>query len=192
MCVICIKKQGVELPSERELRQAYHSNPHGCGFVSSNGLYWRGMDIEEFLEKLRGVRLEDECIIHFRYATHGSHKPSNCHPFKCGELYFAHNGVLPIKTHHDMTDSETVFKNVLVPAADMFGFGSREFNSVVNNNIWSSKFAFMYKGKVKFYGRWLREDNGLIWSNLNHRPFSYMTRSYNYNSTYDNVRAIFV
>ena len=192
MCVILIKKRGVEMPSESELRRAYQCNPHGCGFVSSNGFYWRGMDFDEMMSRLKFVGVDDECMIHFRYATHGSHKPSNCHPFKIGDLYFAHNGVLPIRTKHDMTDSETIFRDVLAPAAELFGFGSKEFNSVINNNIWSSKFAFMYKGKIKFYGRWLREDNGLIWSNLNHRPFSSVTRGYNYTNTYDNVRAIFV
>ena len=177
MCVIAIKNKGVSLPSESELRMAFECNPHGCGFVSSSGLYWRGMDFEEFYEKLQDVSIDDACIIHFRYATHGSHKPSNCHPFKYGDLYFAHNGILPVRTKKDMTDSETVFRNILAPAANLFGFGTPGFTSVVNRNIYSSKFAFMYHGRIKYYGRWIREDNGLLWSNLNHRPYVYDARS---------------
>ena len=191
MCVIIVKRKGIEMPSERELRMAFECNPHGCGFVSSNGLYWRGMNFNELYSRLRFVGLNDSCIIHFRYATHGSHKPANCHPFKSGDLYFAHNGVLPVNTSNDMTDSETVFRNVLVPAAMRYGLGSREFNKVVSENIWTSKFAFMYHGEIKIYGRWLREDNGLLWSNLNHRPFSCYAKAW-YNYKYDNVRAIFI
>lgn len=184
MCVICIKNSGVELPTRKELMMAFECNPHGCGFVASNGAYWRGMRFDEFYAKLTSsVGIDDSCIIHFRYATHGSHKVSNCHPFKCGDLYFAHNGVLPIRTKDDKTDSETVFRSTLAPAADIFGFGTDAFNGVVNRNIFSSKFAFMYKGKIRYYGRWIKEDDGLIWSNLNHRPFG---------SYYGHNRVVFV
>lgn len=185
MCVIIIKKKGVELPSEHELRLAFEHNPHGCGFVSSNGVYWRGMRFDIFYKMLQKVRVEDACIIHFRLATHGSHKVSNCHPFKQGNLYFAHNGVLPVRTKDDMTDSETVFRNVLIPAAEIFGFGTQAFDSVVNRNIYSSKFAFMKDGEVRFYGSWIREDNGLIWSNLNHR-------GYYFGNSFAGCRRIFV
>lgn len=190
MCVICIKNKGVEMPSEKELRQAYNANPHGCGFVSSNGLYWRGMDFDEFLHRISMVGKNDACIIHFRLATHGSHKASNCHPFKHNDLYFAHNGILPVRTKNDMTDSETVFRNVLAPASDIFGFGTNAFDDVVNRNIYSSRFAFMKDGKIRFYGSWLKEDNGLIWSNLNHRPFdwsAYERYGQNYDAGYRHI-----
>ena len=180
MCVIIVKKKGVELPTEKELRLAFNHNQHGCGFVSSNGVYWRGMRFDIFMKMLQKVRLEDACIIHFRLATHGSHKVANCHPFKEGDLYFAHNGVLPVRTKNDMTDSETVFRNVLVPAARIFGFGTRDFDMVVNNNIYSSRFAFMKGGEIKIYGSWIREDTGLIWSNLNHRSEFFMNCTYNH------------
>ena len=186
MCVIIIKKRGVELPSERELRTAFNHNPHGCGFVSSSGFYWRGMDFDEFYYNLTKVDLDENCIIHFRLATHGSHKPSNCHPFKSGDIYFAHNGVLPVHTSKDMTDSETAFRNIFVPAAGLFGFGSPQFNDVIRRNIYSSKFAFMVNGDVKLYGRWIREDDGLIWSNLYHRPYN---ASY---GGYSTARAIYL
>lgn len=182
MCVIIVKKKGVEMPSERELRLAYEYNPHGCGFVSSNGLYWRGMDFEEFLRRVGGVSKEDACIIHFRIATHGSIGPKNCHPFR-GELngepvYFAHNGVLPIRPKGDVTDSEAEFRDVLLPAMGTFGYRSSEFSRLVARVIHTSKFAFMYRGEARVFGRWFRDSDGLLWSNLNHRSYDYRSFAY--------------
>jgi hypothetical protein len=190
MCVLCIKNKGVEMPTERELRLAYEHNPHGCGFVSSNGLYWRGMDFNEFMRRIKGVSKEDACIIHFRIATHGSVSVKNCHPFvgMCeGEkVYFAHNGILPIRAKKDMTDSETEFRNVLLPAMETFGYRSDIFAQVVGRRIHSSKFAFMKGGVIRVFGSWICEDNGLLWSNLNHRIWGH------FSPIYDHYRVIYV
>ena len=70
MCVICIKDKGAQLPSMKELQAAYHHNPDGCGLVSSNGVYWKGLSFKEFCKQLQKVREEDSCIIHFRIGTH--------------------------------------------------------------------------------------------------------------------------
>lgn len=167
MCVIICKPKGVKMPSKRELKQAANTNPHGFGFVSSNGLYLRTMDFEEFYDALKNVGQEDACIMHLRIATHGSHKMSNCHPFKKGDIYFAHNGVLNVNTHGDMTDSETVFLDTLYPAAMKYGLSSPEFSLVVKNVIGWSKFAFMQDGHIHLFGRFI-EYNGLYYSNLHH------------------------
>ena len=180
MCVICVKDKGVQMPSEKEMRLAFEHNPHGWGIATSNGLFAHGMDFDKFLSLIKFVGEEDTCIIHFRIATHGSVKVKNCHPFKAdlngAPLYFAHNGILPIRPRGDMTDSETEFRDVILPAAQIFGYGSSAFEQMIVRRIGFSKFAFMRKGKVKVYGRWYREDNGLLWSNLNHRQcFSFAT-----------------
>lgn len=155
------------MPDFETLRAAARCNPHGFGFVSSNGIYWRGLDFNELVRQLRRVGKEDACIIHFRYATHGSHKKGNCHPFRSDDLYFAHNGVLPVRTYNDMTDSETVFRNVLVPVAKRHGIFSPIFERVVENEIHSSRFAFMQNGVIRLFGHWQTTDGGLVWSNLN-------------------------
>lgn len=173
MCVVIIKNKGVEMPSVSELRDAYNHNPHGCGFVSSNGLYWRGMSFKEFLKRIKGVGTEDACIIHFRIATHGSHKVTNCHPFRHNDIYFAHNGVLDIRTYGDMTDSETLFLAKLVPTIERYGLYSPELTKVVEKHIGFSKFAFMQNGQIRAFGRWIEDENGCFYSNLNHRAFVY-------------------
>jgi len=176
MCVIIAKPKGVELPSMKELQSAYRHNPDGCGVVSSNGIYWRGLSFKKFCEVIKKVNTEDACIIHFRIGTHGSNKTSNCHPFVANynnrEIFFAHNGILPIQVRGDMTDSETEFRNILAPAAFTFGIRSERFKALVDREIYSSKFAFMENGEISLFGSWIAE-GGLFWSNLNHRHHTY-------------------
>ena len=168
MCVIIAKSKGVKMPAIATLKMAHFANPHGIGIVSSNGIYWRGLDFDEFLRVLKGVGKDDACIIHFRFATHGSHKVSNCHPFRHHNLYFAHNGILPVVTHDDMTDSETVFRDKLIPVYDRSGINSHDFTQAVLENIGASKFAFMDNGEVYLWGRFYKE-HGVYFSNFNFR-----------------------
>ena len=168
MCVIIIKRKGVEMPSEAELRAAHRCNPDGCGFVSSNGLYWRGLDFDEFLQRLAGVGHDDACVIHFRLATHGSVKESNCHPFKSGDVYFAHNGILPVRPSGDMTDSETAFTRIIMPRVRESGFWSREAMTVAKEVAGGSRFAFMYEGDIVTIGDYIEDERGVLWSNMRH------------------------
>ena len=80
MCVIVIKPAGHDLPSKSELRKAYEHNSDGCGFVSETATY-KSLDFEDFYGHLRKVSRDENCIIHFRWATHGSVCVRNCHPF---------------------------------------------------------------------------------------------------------------
>lgn len=172
MCVIIVKDKGVKMPSMNTLKLAFDHNPNGIGVVSSGGLYWRGLDFNEFKRKIRGVSKDESCIIHFRLATHGSPKVGNCHPFRHGSLFFAHNGVLPVRTTNDMTDSETVFRRYLVPAYEAYGFESPFFDKAVWDHIHTSKFAFMENGLIRLFGKFYQED-GVYYSNFYFRPFGY-------------------
>lgn len=177
MCVIIAKDKGARMPSMSILRAAWLANPHGIGFVSTNGYYWRGMSFNEFKSRIKCVGTGDACIIHFRYATHGSHKVSNCHPFRHNDLYFAHNGVLPVRTYNDMTDSETVFRNRIVPVYEAHGIGSKEFEDVVLENIHTSRFAFLKGQNVFLFGPF-RQINGVWYSNTHWMP--YRQQNYDY------------
>lgn len=169
MCVIIVKQKGVSLPSANELQAAWAHNPHGGGFVCSNGYYWRGMSFKEFYKEFKShVTVKDACIIHFRFATHGSHKIENCHPFYKDGVYFAHNGILDIQTSNDMTDSETAFRDILLPAIKYYGIHSDTFKTIVANMIGWSRFAFMIDGRITIFGNWIEDTKGLLWSNLNH------------------------
>ncbi len=165
MCVIIYKPAGAKMPSKSTLDACYKANPHGCGFVSSTGQFFKSLNYEQFKERLMKVADEEECIIHFRLVTHGSIKKANCHPFKNGNVYFAHNGILPIKPIGDMTDSETAFRTILVPKIAQYGVDSLVVKCAVNTIIGSSKFAIMQNGKTTLFGNFI-EQNGLYYSNL--------------------------
>lgn len=164
MCIIIYKPSGVKMPSERLLDMCQRLNPHGSGFVSSTGLYYKGLNYQLFKNRLSEVTAKDELIIHFRLATHGSVKRGNCHPFKSMDVYFAHNGILSILPVNDKTDSETAFRTVIMPKIKANGLHSEDTEMVINNIRGASKFAIMQNGIVNLYGDFT-QINGLYFSN---------------------------
>lgn len=171
MCVICYKPKGANLPPKREIYAMAKTNPDGFGFVSTYHNY-KSMDFDDFYYHLAQIDKKEDCIIHFRWATHGSKKLSNCHPFVKDNVWFAHNGVLPIRPIGDTTDSETTFRCHLLPVIERcnFNLDANKVSKAVNNLIGSSKFAFMYGGKVKLFGRFLPWRECLV-SNYNFERF---------------------
>lgn len=168
MCVLIIKPAGAKMPARDILDACRKRNPDGCGFVSPTAKY-KGLDYERFLHELSKVNDADPCIIHFRWATHGSVRPSNCHPFEAEyngkPVYFAHNGVLSIPVVGDLTDSEVCFKTRLMPTIRHFGFKSPKVADAVFRVIGGSKFALMYDGHVRMFGHY-HNIGGVYYSNL--------------------------
>ena len=166
MCVLIIKPRGVKMPAKDILKKCHKANPHGCGFISERHFY-KTLYFDEFLEKLNEVEDSENCIIHFRLATHGSINVHNCHPFRDRKTntFFAHNGVLPIESKNDLTDSEICFRAEIVPALKDYGFDSKEFDRVVNRIRHGTRFAIMHKGEVKTYGDF-QTLNNIKYSNL--------------------------
>lgn len=166
MCVLCVVKHGSPLPSRQDLLAMHRANPHGMGFVSKS-LHYKGMNFEKFYNRLQFVPKDEAIIIHFRYATHGSVCAENCHPFRKGSMWFAHNGILDIKPRGNMTDSETAFQDILYPMAKEYGIFSDELAATVNEIIGYSKFAFMDKsGDIMMFGDF-KKYHGYWCSNLN-------------------------
>lgn len=167
MCVICVIPAGHSLPTKSELYAMRRQNPHGMGFVSKS-LHCKGMDFEKFYNRLQFVPRDEDIIIHFRYATHGSVCAKNCHPFNKGDIWFAHNGILDIEPRGDMTDSETAFKDYIYPVIKEYGLDSDEVLTVVDELIGYSKFAILGDdGIVRMYGHFTKV-NGLYYSNTRH------------------------
>lgn len=176
MCVLLAKKSGVKIPDYDTLFACATANPDGFGFATAKKVY-HSMDFDKFYRELSKVGQEEACIIHFRYATHGSICKRNCHPFVQGDIKFGHNGVLNIRPVGDMTDSETAFKYILMPVIKKYGLHSKELEKEVNEIIGHSKFAFLRGNEILSFGQFTDID-GVLYSNLRWR--SYMNFNYRF------------
>lgn len=171
MCVICVKPAGAEMPSKDMFKAMYKANSDGCGFCTPTKSY-KGLSFASFMREIKEVEVKEPCIIHFRWATHGSVKRSNCHPFYDPEtgVWFAHNGVLGIKPMKDKTDSETAFLKVLKPEIMAHGYESDDLRYAVHQIIGGSKFAMLQGDNLKLFGSFERY-RGCFFSNLRFLPY---------------------
>lgn len=170
MCCILYIPAGVETPSSEHLKQVYLFNRHGCGFADSDGNHFKSLSFSHFVKRLQKRNINAACIIHFRLATHGSVCLENCHPFydEAHDIWFAHNGVLDIESHDNMTDSEIFFRERFIPELE---YRENDYDDV---NLWrytelyrgASRFIFMRGKEVKLLGKW-QEIDGIYYSNLN-------------------------
>lgn len=166
MCVICYIPKGVDTPSKEVLKAMYKANPDGVGICTPTMSY-KGMSFNVLCKQLSKRTTDEPCLLHFRYATHGSIKKSNCHPFydENTDTHFMHNGILNIFPKGDMTDSETAFRGVLLPYIKRFGLHSSEVKNTVNQIIGGSRFAFMSGDDVLLFGNYETLGN-CLYSNL--------------------------
>lgn len=173
MCVLIIKPAGVKLPSQAVLEACAKANPHGFGFATKGQVY-KSLQFNWFYNSLKEVDIAEACIIHFRFATHGSVCLDNCHPFYDREtgISFAHNGVLDIEIKDDNTDSEIFFREKVLPTIKKFGIESRKTYNVIEKWRGESKFAFLTSsGEIFKFGTFV-EKYGCLFSNT--RWFYYM------------------
>lgn len=165
MCILILKPKGVSLPDYSTLCRCAGHNPHGFGFALPGQKPFKTLDFQRFIKEVYSADEDLPMILHFRYATHGSIKPSNCHPFKddSNNLIFAHNGVMNIQTMPDKTDSETAFKLLFSPSSDKYGYGSKKFSQAVETIRGESRFGFMNdKGDIIAFGRFYDKSGKVI------------------------------
>lgn len=169
MCVIIVKPANKLMPSETTLRRAMRTNPDGFGFCTPTR-YFKTLNKAEFLHELSKVDESEPCIIHCRYATHGSVKKANCHPFKGNGIFFAHNGILNVSPIGDMTDSETAFRTMLLPCIKRNGMDSPEFYDLCDALCGGySRFAFLSGGELYVFGDFVHRSDSTdscLYSNL--------------------------
>lgn len=120
MCTLIARRLGSDwIPTKAELDSVWFSNPHGFGlsYAKDGSLYikktLKEKDVSKLISKVpKGAPL----LLHWRFATHGSVKESNCHPWLLfgGEWVGAHNGCLRIAPDpkRDITDSLAFFESL--------------------------------------------------------------------------------
>jgi predicted glutamine amidotransferase len=180
MCIICIKKKGVQFPTIQQVKTMCDNNSHGFSMVIHGGgkdapMIYRTLNKEKFLTQYRKILSNYDyksttMYIHARIKTHGTQRIENCHGWKENGLIFAHNGILQIDNRDDLTDSETFFRDIFSPAYRVGGWqmGDKTINAIIG----TSKFVFMdNNGNIKHYGHYI-EDDGLLFSNSSYISYS--------------------
>ena len=167
MCCILYIPSGVKTPPITIMKAIHRANPHGIGFADTDGNSLKTLDLSSFLQAIKKRHKDAACIIHFRLATHGSVTEENCHPFYDPDtgVWFAHNGVLPIRSHDDKTDSEIFFRERFLPRLNEYG-DTPELWDYVERERGSSRFVFMRGDRVVTLGSW-HNYRGVFFSNLN-------------------------
>ena len=178
MCIIIAKARKQQGPTWDAIQTATRRNPDGFALAYSLGRgrrprIIRSMRRADVLDVLKGIvnRKSASWILHARIATHGSKRVENCHCWQDADtgLIFAHNGILQVRPEGDMTDSETAFRRLLVPA--MLAGGGEAFEAAVHTIIGFSKFAVMdHLGEIYLYGRYLEEAEA-SYSNDTYKPY---------------------
>lgn len=190
MCVAVYKPAATTL-TKADIIDMYCQNPDGLGVMwcDNDGLQvYRALprSEEEAWQMYHALPLnERDAVLHFRWATHGSVRVENTHPFQVIDgLYMVHNGVLSVASLHldcggDRTDSEAYIDAYLRPllrrAADPLSMVTdTPFRSLIGSHIGTNKFVFMdSKGRVSIVNKHLgatirRGKTGDFWaSNTN-------------------------
>lgn len=133
MCQAIVKPAGILIDRPTLLR-AWESNSDGAGFAvrTKSG----HIDIHKGFFKFKSFwkvykRFEHlDCLIHFRWATHGGRDRDNCHPFALGDSAVIHNGILSKFLPHatdKRSDTRLFVEEYLAPAVKESGLSTGAF-----------------------------------------------------------------
>lgn len=201
MCIIVYKPIDTQLPDEEILKECFSSNPHGAGFMyrdqnASKIQIKKGFmtfkALESALSALSDISSLD-LVIHFRYATHGSQKPGNCHPFPIdpsvkalrklsivSERGMVHNGINSlfsgIKNRADLSDSAMLAKYI-----SRLGITDPLIKSALSDH---GKYILMDSDNTQMIGLFI-SDNGCYYSNDSYKPIISYKRCVGYADGYD-------
>lgn len=87
MCIAIVKPKNVDFPTKKQFMNCFESNPHGAGFMYSDGeniIIKKGyMTFESFYNAFVNENIDKSHLVffHFRIATHGLVDGGNTHPF---------------------------------------------------------------------------------------------------------------
>lgn len=176
MCIIVIKNVGKKWPTQKTIAQCVQSNPDGFAIAwaekGKKPNVFKTLEAKKFLAQYKIIcklPKSTSAVIHCRIKTHGTQVVENCHCWESNKIIFAHNGILSVKARENMTDSETYFRDIFIPAYRYGGWHAAE--KTIKAIIGTSKFAFMEaNGKIKTYGEYIN-DAGILYSNTSYKPY---------------------
>ena len=190
MCVICVKKKGVRMPTLSEIRSMWERNPDGAGFMYARDgqihIEKGFMKLDDLIAALNlaGITSRDPLVLHFRIATQGGIRPEMCHPFPVSKdqadltalkidakIGIAHNGIIQRCTFDRSESSDTalfIARYVSEIIRNPSDTTKRALCEAIGALAPMNRFAIMNnKGKISTIGNF-EEHKGLMYSNLYH------------------------
>lgn len=131
MCLIIVKKQGVEVPTNLidYVKQAARTNADGVGIAfKEKGTFityvLRSLDVEDIIRYIQEKQLSsspitaaDSFFIHFRMGTSGVVSTLNVHPFEIQYSYTSYNTINKSLDNHENWATKMPIKTYLSVAA---------------------------------------------------------------------------
>lgn len=192
MCIICVSKKGIPQPDVETLRNMYTRNPDGAGYMClRNGqveLHKGFMNWSDFIRQVRREKFtaDDVVVYHFRITTQAP-GAAMTHPFPlCSDLQLmrkldlkcqcavAHNGIIPLTSTGSRQFSDTALfvakylHHIIRTPDDLENPDCLR----IAEELCRSKLAILdYTGTVATVGYFIREENGLLYSNATYKPY---------------------
>lgn len=195
MCIICVKKRGVELPTEEQIRTMFTRNSHGGGYMyARNGkveCHKGFMNVEEMLNSIKEEKFTNDDVVafHFRIGTQGANSPQLTHPYPYTEKYeqcfhldyltnlgIMHNGIIPLTStgKKDVKTNDTIdfitqyLVKLIRTEEDLF---DKKIHKMIES-LTNSKWCLMNgKGDIITIGNFIEEKNGLLFSNNTYKEY---------------------
>lgn len=176
MCIIAYGLRGDMKQSQFE--ECLTNNPDGFFLLAYRNsekkpyVYKRTLKRKEVEDEWERIDNDDSFILHARIKTHGSVSEKNIHGWFSDGWYFCHNGTLSIRSRGDMTDSETFFRDIFLPAfRDQQAIESLRKNNMIRAVIGTSKFVFFKEGRILSYGDFIKpHGKNVYFSNNSYMP----------------------
>ena len=189
MCIIVVKKVGVELPGLDVLQRCDTSNPDGAGFMYAEGgtvvirkgfmKFNRLMDALKTIPDIKNTPL----AIHFRIGTSGGKTDKQTHPFPVTNntkllikkegttrLAIAHNGVIGSGSG-GCSDTMLLIKDVLCEALVKSGEG---LVGDILKYVKGNRFVLLNgEGQLTIIGDGWEEADGVQYSNSGYKGYKY-------------------
>lgn len=198
MCIIAIKKAGIDMIPASIMETMYENNSDGAGYMYAfDGKvhiikgFMKYDALINSLDKLNDKHnLKDlSMIFHFRISTAGRVDGGNCHPFPVTDdfnqlrkthvntnLAMAHNGVIHAFSPYNMNDIYNDTQYFIASCVSYLYSLNADFLAdertaeLFENIIDGSRLAFLdSEGKIRTFGDWV-ETGDIMYSNTSYLP----------------------
>ena len=203
MCIIIYKQPQINLPTRDILDNCWDSNSDGAGILvrrrnDPNRLliskgYMNKLDYYKYIDSLN-LSEDDFIIYHFRIGTSGGIVPEKTHPFpistdiedlnRTGTFYstsaFIHNGVFGEGTT-TLSDTQLYIKDELSQYMKISELDVRKFIITRTAKSCRTITIDLKENFIFTTGEWVKDHNGLYFSNSTYKPRPKFTYSFYYN-----------